>query len=541
MSDDRPTSDELPTEATLPGKTAPRTDVANSEALVSLYGEGLRFVGTWGKWLAWDSRRWLVDDVNAAQERAVETARVLLAEGAESFKAGKAEGDEFVMKEAQRNIAWAVSSQFRKGITAMVALAKSKSSIAVRHQELDAHPMLLNVLNGTIDLTTGAIGPYNRSNLITKLAPVDYDPDAKCPTWDAFLDRVMGGDAELIAFLQRAIGYALTGDIREHVLLFFFGAGANGKSTFLSTIHAMLGDYATPAPRGLLMRSHGPPGHETNLASLHGCRFVTCSEVEEGQAFDESLAKDLTGGDPIMCRRMREDFWSYEPTHKLFLPGNHKPSVRGDDEGIWRRMRLVPWTVTIPEAERDGELPKKLALELPGILAWSARGCLEWQKAGLSTPAAVNEATGTYRSENDALGEFFRLSVRFESDVSIARKDLREAYESFCRENGNEPLGAKRFSGRLRERGVREGSVRKGQSVVNGWKNVRLLTDAERATATNWGGTPAVVHTNGSHVEPTPSPDNYEPARDDDDAPRAEMSQDTLSDWLATQGIRPKE
>ena len=196
---------------------------------------------------------------------------------------------------------------------------------------------------------------------------------------------------------------------------------------------------------------------------------------------------------------------------------------------------------TIQEAERDGELPKKLALELPGILAWSVRGCLEWQKAGLSTPAAVNEATGTYRSENDALGEFFRLSVRFESDVSLARKDLREAYESFCRENGNEPLGAKRFSGRLRERGVREGSVRKGQSVVNGWKNVRLLTDAERATATNWGGTPAVVHTNGSHVEPTPSPDNYEPARDDDDAPRAEMSQDTLSDWLATQGIRPKE
>ena len=158
----------------------------------------------------------------------METARVLLAEGAESFKAGKAEGDEFGMKEAQRNIAWAVSSQFRKGITAMVALAKSKSSIAVRHQELDAHPMLLNVLNGTIDLTTGAIGPHNRSNLITKLAPVDYDPDAKCPTWDAFLDRVMGGDAEIIAFLQRAIGYALTGDIREHVLLFFFGAGANG-------------------------------------------------------------------------------------------------------------------------------------------------------------------------------------------------------------------------------------------------------------------------------------------------------------------------
>jgi len=242
----------------------------------------------------------------------------------------------------------------------------------------------------------------------------------------------------MVEYLQRLAGYALTGDIREHVLAFFFGKGANGKSTFLRTLLTILGDYASPAPRGLLFRSRGER-HPTELASLFGRRFVTCSEIEDGQAFDEALTKDLTGGDPIECRRMREDFWSFEPTHKLFVAGNHKPSVRGDDEGIWRRMRLVPWLVTFAANEQDKRLVEKLLTESPGIVAWCVRGCLDWQSNGLAEPATVRKATDEYREESDALGEFFRLHAVFDAAARVARKDLREAYAGYCKTGTHTP------------------------------------------------------------------------------------------------------
>ena len=384
------------------------------------------------------------------------------------------------IKQARANLAHAMASQNTSKLDALVRLARTSPKLAISHQELDADPWALNVDNGTLDLRAGRLRPHRREDLITKLAPVAFDLGAACPTWNGFLDRAMGGDAELVDFLQRMSGYALTGDVGEHVLAFCFGGGANGKSTFLSTIHAMLGDYASPAPRGLLFRSRGER-HPTELASLHGRRFVTCSEIEDGQAFDEALVKDLTGGDAIECRRMREDFWAFQPTHKLFIAGNHKPTVRGDDEGIWRRMRLVPWVVTIPEAERDTLLPQKLRAELPGILAWAVRGCLAWQAKGLGAPASVRAATDAYRQESDALGEYLRLTVVFEAGATIARKELRESYEAFCHECGAEPFGAKRFAARLRERSVSDATVRRGARVLDGWKGVRLATEDERA------------------------------------------------------------
>ena len=465
------------------GRTADRTDVRNAERLVELRGGDLRFVGTWGRGLAWDGKRWQLDDSGLWQQAAVETSRALFDEAMAESRA--ASGDEVRGKRAKANLAWASKTQNSARITSMVTLARSTPSVVITHDKLDADAMVLNVANGTLDLRTGRLREHRRDDLITKLAPVVFDAKATAPTWAAFIERAMGGSAELVDYLQRIVGYALTGEVREHVLGFFFGGGANGKSTFLSTLHAMLGDYASPAPRGLLFRSRGER-HPTELASLHGRRFVTCSEIEEGQAFDEALVKDITGGDPIECRRMREDFWSFAPTHKLFLAGNHKPTVRGDDEGIWRRMRLVPWTVTIPEAERDTALPDKLRAELPGILAWAVRGCLEWQAKGLDAPAAVRDATSKYREENDTLGEFFRLSVAFEAGATIARKALREAYQAHCTDNGAEPFGAKRFASRLREHGVTETTVREGMRVVDGWKGVRLATDAERAASVAW-------------------------------------------------------
>lgn len=486
----------------LAGATADRTDVRNSEQLVALHGRDLRHVGTWGKWLVYDDARWPIDETGAVQERAVRTTQVIFAEAVEALQLAVGRDDEGAIKRAKADLAWAVKSQGTSRITAMIALARSKSAVAVRHQELDADPMLLNVANGTVDLRTGHLRAHRREDLITKLAPVAYDPKATCPTWDTFLDRAMGGSAELIAYLQRIVGYALTGEVREHVLGFFFGGGANGKSTFLGTIHAMLGDYAAPAPRGLLFRSRGER-HPTELASLHGRRFVTCSEIEDGLAFDESLTKDLTGGDPISCRRMNEDFWSFQPTHKLFLAGNHKPTVRGDDEGIWRRMRLVPWLVTIPEAERDPLLPAKLRAELTGILRWAVEGCMAWQAKGLGAPAAVLEATAAYREENDGLGEFFRLHLVFEREASISRKQLRGAYVTFCDESGAEPFGAKRFAARLAERGITKTSVRTPEGPRDGWRGVRLATDVERVAAVAWTRPRSDVVTRSEQVLPS--------------------------------------
>jgi P4 family phage/plasmid primase-like protien len=458
---------------------AEHTDVANAHALVTLFGSDLRFVGAWGKGIVWDDGRWVLDDGTRWHYSAVKTAETMYGRARGALDEAVGGVDKGRLDAARRDLDWAVASHSAGRVTAMANISRTLPEVSISHDSLDADQCLLNLQNGTVDLRTGELRPHRREDLITRIAPVAYEPFAKAPTWEAFLHRVMGGDRALVAYLQRLIGYALTAEVREHVLVFFYGGGANGKSTFLSTIHAMLGDYATPAPRGLLFRARGER-HPTELATLFGRRFVTCSEIEEGQVFDEALTKDLTGGDRIECRRMREDFWTFEPTHKLFLAGNHKPTVRGDDEGIWRRMRLVPWTVTIPPCERDTRLPEKLRAELPGILRWAIDGCMAWQREGLGAPPAVRQATDDYREENDSLGEFFRLHVVFEQGAAIVRRDLREAYEAWCKENGQPPFAARRFAARLRERGVVDTCVRRGLKPLDGWRNVRLMTDVEK-------------------------------------------------------------
>ena len=332
---------------------------------MEFHGNDLRFVGVWSRWIAWDGKSWKLDETGAAMRaaaatssRLVEEALAELAVANQVFAAApQSESAAASKKDAERVLAWCIGSQNERRLAAILTLARCDSALSIQHDALDADPEVLNVLNGTLDLRTGNLRPHRRADLITKIAPVVYDAAATCPVWEQFLSRAMGGDVELVRYLQRMLGYSLTGLTREHALGFFFGGGANGKSTCLSTIHAMLGDYAAPAPRGLLFRSRGER-HTTELASLFGRRFVTCAEIESGQAFDEAFVKDLTGGDVLSARRMREDFWSFTPTHKLFIAGNHKPTVRGDDEGIWRRMRLVPWTVTIPPEERDKSVGK---------------------------------------------------------------------------------------------------------------------------------------------------------------------------------------
>lgn len=472
-------------------RSAECTDLRNAERFVEKHRGDLRFVAAWNKWLAWDGARWVLDATGHAERAAQATARAMLTETAQEHDnalraAERAVGDEEMVDVARKRIAlvkqpldWAVETMSATRLRSMLQLAKAAPELAVGIDDLDRGSWLLNVQNGCIDLRTGKLRAHRREDLLTKVAPVAFDPQAAAPTWDAFLLRAMGGDEELVAFLRRVVGYSLTGETREHALFFLFGAGANGKSTFLTTLAAALGDYASAAPRGLLFRSRGER-HPTELAALFGARFVTCAEIEDGQAFDEALVKDLTGGDAVKCRRMREDFWQFTPTHKLFIAGNHKPTVRGTDEGIWRRMRLVPWTVIIPPEQRDKQLGDKLRAELPGILAWAVRGCLEWQRDGLGEPKAVHDATAEYREESDATGEFLDGYCAFDREAKVARKRIRETYEQWAKDNGHTPLGARRFAERLRERAVGPTTVREGMRVHEGWRGVRLLTDEER-------------------------------------------------------------
>lgn len=531
----------------LAGQTDDCTDLRNAELLVEWHGAELRYVYAWRRWLGWDGKRWCVDDAGAPERAAVRVARRLLA-GARANHNGaldRLEADpendsaQRSLGSASKRIKHAVASQSSRGVQSMLKLACTDASVVVRHDDLDADPWALNVANGTIDLRTGKLRAHRREDLNTKLAPVDYDPSAKAPAWEAFVHRILGGNAELIAFVQRLVGYSLTGVIREHSLPFFFGDGANGKSTFTGAVRDVLGDYATAAPRGLLFG--GSERHPTELTTLFRARFVTCSEVQRGQTFDEALVKDLTGGDAISARRMREDFWQFQPTHKLFLAGNHKPRVKGDDEGIWRRIKLVPFTVTIPAAERDAALPQKLRAELPGILAWCVRGCLEWQKRGLAEPRDVSNATAEYRDESDPLAEFFAARCALDETAKVPRAWLRTAYDDWCKENGvRYPLSSREFGERLRSRGVNDGGtmrIAQKPTPVDAWVGVRLRTDLERESVGSGvgrrdvegcssGSTPSARsrggHT-GSNSLPVTTPYGETP--------------ESFGDWLGSKGV----
>jgi putative DNA primase/helicase len=318
---------------------------------------------------------------------------------------------------------------------------------------------LFNVLNGTIDLRTGRLRPHRREDYLTKLCPIKLPTDAGVDPilWLEFLHRIFEGKAQLIEFLQRLIGMALVGEVLEHVLPIFHGIGANGKSVFLETICGMLGsDYAMNAPPGLLIASKSER-HPTELADLHGKRFVAAIETADGGRLSEALVKELTGGDSIRARRMREDFWQFRPSHTVVLATNHRPTIRGTDHGIWRRIRLVPFSVVIPDAEQDKELGIKLRAEWSAILRWAVAGCLAWQRDGLQAPPEVLAATSDYRTDSDTLGEFLRDRCDIDNAFEARATDLYRSYKNWAEGRGEYVETQTRFGLRLAERGFAKG------------------------------------------------------------------------------------
>ena len=345
------------------------SDLGNAKRLVRLHGASIWYCHQWRKWLVWDGKRWAVDHTGEISRRAKNTISKLWNEVGEAPDEGR-----------RRMAKFALESESAQRLTAMVKLAESECGVPVTPDQLDRDPWLLNCQNGTLEVKTGRLRSHCRADNLTKVCPISYDSKAVSPLWLDILDRTFAGNAKMIAYVQRLCGVWLTGDVSEQVVPIFYGTGANGKSLILGAIQGVLGnDYSMKAAPDLLMAKR-TDSHPTERADLFGKRLVCCIETDEGQRFNESLLKELSGGDKVRARRMREDFWEFDPTHKIVLAANHKPFVRGTDHGIWRRLRLVPFTVTIPDDEQDKQLPVKLVAEYAGILAWAVQGCLEWQR-----------------------------------------------------------------------------------------------------------------------------------------------------------------
>lgn len=347
----------------------------------------------------------------------------------------------------------------------ILSAAKVIPDIIIASSQLDQDPMLLNCLNGTLDLTTGKMQPHKASDFITKLVSISHSADAECPEFLRFLDRIMGGNQALISYLQRFIGYCLTGDNSEQVLVFFYGTGANGKSTLTNIIELLLSDYARTAGSSLLMNRDNNAA-SNDLASLHGARLVKVSEFDEDERLAEATIKSLTGGDRICCRFLFGEFFEYIPQYKILLLGNHKPNIRGRDHGIWRRIHIVPFNITVPDNERDPKLTEKLTAELPGILAWAVKGCLEWQKIGLCPPNEVKEEGKAYRQSQDIFKQWIDDCCIEGDEHCTSASDL---YQSFINYSNRRDVTPKKLGQLLAVAGFQ-----KKKSGTMSWHGISL-------------------------------------------------------------------
>ncbi len=433
-----------------PPQIRPLTDLGNAERLIDRHGDNLLYCARLRQWYGWEGKRWEPDRDRRVDRLVKETVRSIEQEA--SFTK-----DSTTVKAIMNH---ARCSEAEGRINAMLGLAKSEERIIVRPEELDQDPWLLNVENGTLDLRTGGLREHSRQDRITRIAPVDFDPDARSPTWQSFLDASLP-DPEVQQFVQRAVGYSLFGSITDHVFFFLFGPGKNGKSTFLRAVETVFGEYGSKARAETFMANRPANAIPNDIAALWGARLVTVSEVQQGQALNEALLKDLTGGDLVTARFLNKEFFSYRPTFIIWMCGNHLPYIRGTDMGIWRRVHVIPFEVTIREAEVDRDLPSKLASEREGILAWAVRGCLDWQKEELRPPEAVLAAVSHYRTTSGVAAFLDEICDRNTSESMPATALFRE-FCNWLERRGLPPRTQQWFGRELTALGIRAEHRRDG-------------------------------------------------------------------------------
>jgi putative DNA primase/helicase len=416
------------------------SDVGNARRLVRLFGDSVRWVPQMG-WFWFDGTRWCQDLDGELMRRAKAVAQALI------------DGSKYFPPDARNEaVRFALRSEQAPRLTAMLELAKSEAGISLPYACFDADPWLVGVQRGALDLRTAQFLIPTANRYVCRRLGTEFNPHARCPVWYAFLERITAGNGELIEFLQRAVGYTLTGHTSEQVILVLHGPGANGKSVLLRVVRELLGEYGADATMSTFLdRRHSDASND--LARLAHVRFVCATELDEERALGEALIKTLTGGEAVSARFLYGEYFEFVPTFKLWLACNHKPRISGDDHGIWRRIRLIPLLVTIPPHEQDRELLAKLRLELPGILNWALDGVIAWQRFGLGTPATVREATDVYRDESDIVGQWLRERCMSSPTMNTQAMPLYRDYAGYLVERGARPLSMRRWAQRMRTHG----------------------------------------------------------------------------------------
>lgn len=441
-----------------------QTELGLADRIVREHGAKMRFVWGWESWIAWDGKRWMKNAEGDVSEMAKATVRPLLSDASKL-----PDGD--ARKAAIR---FAMIAERDRTMAAALRLARSEPGISIKTEALNQDTGLLNTLTGIVDLRTGTVRPHDPKALLTKLCPTPYDPTATAPEWERFVLRIFDRDFGMIAFIQRLFGYAATGSCREQLLPIFWGKGANGKSTLTTAIEDTLGpDYAAPIAHSLLF-AEKKDSHPAAVADLYGKRVAITHELDGGTRLAEGLVKQLTGGDRIKARGMRENFWQFTPTHTIFLATNTKPVIRGTDDGIWRRPKLIPFTVQIPPKEQDTDLGAKLRAEAPGIFAWIVAGARDWYEHGLETPPSVKAATDAYRTSSDVIGEFLAANCIEDPTIKTTAKGLYDCFAAWHKDQiGGETIKQATFGRHLGDRGF----IRLSKERPIAWQGIGLASE----------------------------------------------------------------
>jgi len=442
----------------------PCTDLGNAERLIHRYGPILRYCWQRNKWLVWNGRHWQFDDGDRITFFAQATVRGIYLEAAGASD----------LKRREELAKHAIQSENYHRIEGMINLARSSDPLTtIKIDELDQDSFLFNVPNGTIDLKTGTVKRHDPADLITKMVPIDYDPEAECPKWMRFLNDITDGDEDLVNYLQLIFGVCLTGDMLDQVFFYLYGLGQNGKSTFTDKLLEITGDYGMRVDSEMfMMADKGKGGATEAIANIRSKRVIISSEVPEGRNLNTGLLKDLTGGgEAIRARRLYEHEIEFKPTCKIVMFGNHKPTVKESTIALWRRLKLISFLHTVEDKDRDPYLGQKLSEELPGILSWAVRGCLNWQSVRfLTEPDAVAIATREYRNDEDLLADFLSDKCNLGPELTIDQASMKKAYKTWCDENSIMPLGPKKFATRLIEKGCQKTRTSTGRS----WTGITL-------------------------------------------------------------------
>ena len=417
-------------------------------------------------WYVWDDSRWARDHDGHVVRFAKRVVDDLLS-------AARSINDPDV---AKGRITFAHRSQAHARITGMIELAKTEPGVAVKFENFDRRPHILNCRNGMVDLRSGTLMPHDREALITQIVDVEYQPTAACSTFERFMTDILSGDEEVIEYMHNAIGYSATGETNEQCLFVLQGDGANGKSTFLNAVRSLLGSYAKHTPTDTLIAKTG--GASNDLARLAGARFVTASEANADQKIADALLKQITGDEPITARFLFKEFISFQPQFKLFLATNQLPQINGSDPAMWRRIRTIAFTRVFTPEEQDRGLSGKLASESSGILAWIVRGAVKWYAEGLVTPSAVVQANAEYRAEMDSVEQLIEERCDQSADVKYSASGLYLNYRSHANDNGRAEINATLFGRTLTARGFPV--VKHGGAKFRVGLTLRLTS--------NWGG-----------------------------------------------------